>query len=107
MAQLQNSLYFQDTMVSPPVKLGVPLLFKLYTNPPEGEAKPSTDTWIIGPALKMVADFEASLKRHPLIDTPLSILLLDLCCRDVRCSVSRKRVEVRYWPIACSNSVAF
>jgi len=59
--------YQQDTMVSPPVKLGVPKLFNLYTNPREEDEKPSTDTWIIGPMLKMVAEFEASTKRYPLI----------------------------------------
>jgi arylsulfatase len=59
--------YFQDTMVSPPVKLGVPLLLNLHTNPREDETKPSTDGWVVGPALKMIADFEASTKKHPLI----------------------------------------
>jgi arylsulfatase A-like enzyme len=59
--------YKQDTMVSPPQKLGIPLLFNLYTNPREDEDKTATDTWVIGPALKMVAEFEASTKKHPLI----------------------------------------
>jgi arylsulfatase len=59
--------YKQETMISPAVKLGIPLLFNLYTNPQEIEEKVTPDTWIIGPALKMVADFEASLKKHPLI----------------------------------------
>ncbi|MBX9591395.1 MAG: hypothetical protein K2X43_19070 [Hyphomonadaceae bacterium] len=59
--------YKQDTMVSPAQKLGIPLLFNLYTNPREDEDKPATDTWIIGPALKMVAEFEESTKKHPLI----------------------------------------
>ena len=59
--------YKQDTMVSPAVKLGIPLLFNLYTNPREDEEKMVTDSWIIGPALKMVAEFEESTKQHPLI----------------------------------------
>ena len=54
-------------MVSPAVKLGIPLLFNLYTNPREDEEKVATDTLIIGPALKMLAEFEASVKKHPLI----------------------------------------
>jgi len=54
-------------MVSPAQKLGIPLLFNLYTNPLEDETKPASDTWIIGPALKMVAEFEASAKKYPLI----------------------------------------
>jgi arylsulfatase len=57
--------YQQDTMVSPAVKLGIPLLFNLYTNPREDEAKPSTESWIIGPVLKMVGEFEASTRKFP------------------------------------------
>jgi arylsulfatase len=59
--------YRQETMVSPPVKLGIPLLFNLYTNPREDEDKPAIDSWIIGPVLKMVSEFERSTKEHPLI----------------------------------------
>ena len=59
--------YQQETMVSPPVKLPVPFLFDLYTNPQEDENKPALDTWIIGPVLKMVAEFEESVKKYPLI----------------------------------------
>jgi arylsulfatase len=59
--------YQQETMVSPPVKLPVPLLFNLYTNPSEDQTKTSLDSWIIGPALKMVAEFEGSVKKYPLI----------------------------------------
>jgi arylsulfatase len=59
--------YKQDTMVSPAQKLSIPLLFNLYTNPQEDEDKTATDTWVFGPALKMVAEFEASTKKHPLI----------------------------------------
>jgi hypothetical protein len=40
--------YRQDTMVSPPIKLGIPLLFNLYTNPREDEDKVITDSWIFG-----------------------------------------------------------
>jgi arylsulfatase len=59
--------YQQETMVSPPVKLPIPFLFNLYTNPQEDENKPALDTWTIGPVLKMVAAFEESVKHHPLI----------------------------------------
>ena len=54
-------------MVSPPVKLGVPKLFNLYTNPLEDNAKPTVDSWVVGPVLRMVAEFEESTKAHPLI----------------------------------------
>jgi arylsulfatase len=59
--------YKQDTMMSPSVKVPIPLLFNLYTNPREDEEKTTVDSWIIGPALKIVAEFEASVKTHPLI----------------------------------------
>ena len=61
--------YQQDTMVSPPVKLGVPKLFNLYTNPLEDDAKPTVESWIVAPVLKMVGGFEQSLKTSPLIPT--------------------------------------
>jgi arylsulfatase len=59
--------YLQETMVSPPVKLAIPLLFNLYTNPREEEDKVITDSWVFGPVLKMVSEFEASAKKYPLI----------------------------------------
>ena len=54
-------------MVSPPVKLPVPFLFNLYTNPQENEDKPALDSWVIGPVLKIVGAFEESVKKYPLI----------------------------------------
>jgi arylsulfatase len=59
--------YDQETMISPPVKLGIPLLFNLYTNPQENRDKTTLDSWVIGPALKMVEEFEASVRNFPLI----------------------------------------
>jgi arylsulfatase len=59
--------YLQETMVSPAVKLPIPLLFDLYTNPQEITDKVVPDSWVIGPALKMIGEFEASVKNHPLI----------------------------------------
>src|SRR6476620_6263448 len=59
--------YQQETMISPPVKLPLPFLFNLYTNPQEDETKTSLDSWVIGPVLKMVGEFEESVKTHPLI----------------------------------------
>lgn len=59
--------YEQETMVSPALKLGVPLLFNLYTNPREEKEKVAIDSWIIGPVLKVVAAFEQSVAEHPLI----------------------------------------
>jgi len=59
--------YKQETMVSPAMKLGIPMLFNLYTNPREDEEKVAHDSWVMGPVLKMIAEFEASVKKHPLI----------------------------------------
>jgi arylsulfatase len=59
--------YLQETMVSPATKLPIPLLFNLHTNPQEITDKVVPDSWVIGPALKMVGEFEASTKKYPLI----------------------------------------
>jgi arylsulfatase len=59
--------YKQETMVSPAIKLGIPLVFNLYANPREDEEKVSTESWALGPVLKMVAEFEESARKYPLI----------------------------------------
>jgi len=59
--------YFQETMYSPPLKLPLPNLLNLYTNPREDEGKLAYASWVMGPMLKMIAAFDASLKKHPLI----------------------------------------
>ncbi len=59
--------YQQDNMTSPPVKLPVPLLIDLYTNPQEDEGKRALAGWAFGPMLKMIQTFEASTKKYPLI----------------------------------------
>jgi arylsulfatase A-like enzyme len=51
---------------SPPIKLGEPKAFDLITDPKE--EYPATglrNTWAAGPALKIVTEFEASLKKYP------------------------------------------
>jgi arylsulfatase A-like enzyme len=55
----------QDTMFDPPVKNPVPTIYNLYTDP--REEKPTADTWVVGPILKIVGAFEQSVKKHPLI----------------------------------------
>lgn len=51
---------------TPPVKLGIPMGFNLLSDPKE-EYPQSTliSSWAAGPALKIVADFTASLKAYP------------------------------------------
>lgn len=51
---------------SPPIKLGEPKAFDLITDPKE--EYPATgirSTWAAGPALKIVAEFEQSLRKYP------------------------------------------
>ena len=55
----------QDTMFDPPVKNPVPTIYNLYTDP--REEKPTADSWVVGPILKIVGAFEQSVKQHPLI----------------------------------------
>jgi arylsulfatase len=55
----------QDTMFDPPVKNPTPTIFNLYTDP--REEKPTVDSWVVGPMLKIVGDFEQSVKKYPLI----------------------------------------
>jgi len=57
--------YRQDTMFDPPVRNPVPTIFNLYTDP--REEKPTPDSWVVGPVLKIVGEFEHSVKQHPLI----------------------------------------
>jgi arylsulfatase len=55
----------QDTMFDPPARVGVPLLYNLYTDP--REENNSIDSWVVGPVLRIVGEFEQSVKQHPLI----------------------------------------
>jgi arylsulfatase len=57
--------YRQDTMFDPPVRNPVPTIFNLYTDP--REEKPTADSWVVGPVLKIVGEFERSVAQHPLI----------------------------------------
>jgi arylsulfatase len=44
----------------------VPIIYNLYIDPRE-EKQPALDTWVVAPMLKIVGDFEQSVKQHPLI----------------------------------------
>jgi arylsulfatase A-like enzyme len=51
---------------TPPVKLGEPKAFDLITDPKEEyPATAVRNSWNAGPAMRIVADFEQSLKRYP------------------------------------------
>jgi len=51
---------------TPPLKLGEQKVFDLITDPKE--EYPATgirNTWVAGPAMKIVAEFDRSFKKHP------------------------------------------
>lgn len=51
---------------SSPIKLGVPKIYDLLSDPKEEYGATLTpNAWVGGPMMKIVADFEASLKRYP------------------------------------------
>jgi arylsulfatase len=51
---------------APQAKLGVPKLFDLITDPKEEYPETGVrNTWVTGPAMKIVTDFEVSLKKYP------------------------------------------
>ncbi|MCA9178184.1 MAG: arylsulfatase [Planctomycetales bacterium] len=57
--------YRQENMFDPPVKNPVPTIYNLFTDP--REEKPTPDSWVVGPVLKIVGEFEKSVKQYPLI----------------------------------------
>jgi arylsulfatase A-like enzyme len=51
---------------TPPAKLGEPKVFDLITDPKEEyPATGMRNTWVAGPAMKIVSELEASLKKYP------------------------------------------
>ena len=51
---------------TPATKLGVPQIFDLYADPREEyPATLTPNAWVAGPMMKIVAEFEASLKKYP------------------------------------------
>ena len=64
MAHFKMHFYQQETMVSPPIKLAITAAVQSL-HPREDTDKVITDSWIFGPVLKMVGDFEASGKKQP------------------------------------------
>ena len=51
---------------TPPTKLGQPKAFNLITDPKEEYPQTGLlSTWVAGPALKIMVDFETSLKKYP------------------------------------------
>ena len=77
-------------MFDPPAKYPVPMIYNLFTDP--REEKPTPDSWVVGPVLKVVGDFDKSVKEHPLI--PMGTPDPDRPCRrfnPLRSTRPRKR----------------
>jgi hypothetical protein len=55
----------QDGMYDVPEKLALPRLINLLTDRKEERDVAPYNTWVVAPMLKIVADFEASLKKYP------------------------------------------
>jgi arylsulfatase len=51
---------------SPPIQLGIPTIFDLIKDPTEEYgATLTSDGWVGGPMMKIIAEFEQSLKKYP------------------------------------------
>jgi len=57
----------QDNMYDPPIKLPLPRLINLLTDLKEENDVGATNTWVFEPMAKIVGQFQASLKKYPLI----------------------------------------
>jgi arylsulfatase len=66
-AQLESVFYEeQRDWWTPPTKLGNPKAFNLITDPKEEYPQTGLQsTWVAGPAIKVMVDFEQSLKKYP------------------------------------------
>jgi arylsulfatase A-like enzyme len=56
---------WQEYMFDPPQKLANPRLHNLIEDPRERNNIASMNTWVYNPVMKIVSDFEASLKQEP------------------------------------------
>jgi arylsulfatase len=67
MAELESRFYDeQRDWWTPPLKLGNPKAFDLLTDPKEEYPQTTVrNSWNVGPAMKVLAEFEESLKKHP------------------------------------------
>jgi arylsulfatase len=58
--------YRQDTMIDPPVRNPVPMVYNLFIDPREKKAGNYLENaWVMYPVSKIMHDFQTSLKQHP------------------------------------------
>lgn len=55
----------QDNMYDPPLKLPLPKVINLFTDLKEERDVGAYNTWVAEPVMKIVGEFEASLKKYP------------------------------------------
>ncbi|MCE9606407.1 MAG: arylsulfatase [Planctomycetia bacterium] len=58
-------LIWQENMYAPPVKLPLPKIINLLTDMKEERDVAAKNSWVADPVVKIVGEFEASLKKHP------------------------------------------
>ena len=58
-------LIWQENMYDPPQTLALPKLINLFTDPKEERDVAAKNSWVLDPVMKILDDFEASLKQHP------------------------------------------
>jgi hypothetical protein len=56
---------WQENMYAPPQKLPLPKIINLLTDRKEERDVAASSSWVIDPIVKIVGDFEASLKKYP------------------------------------------
>lgn len=60
-------LIWQENMYDTPQSLPLPKLINLLTDPKEERDVAAKNTWVMEPVMKILGEFEASLKKYPLI----------------------------------------
>jgi arylsulfatase len=60
-------LIWQENMYDPPKTLPLPKIINLLTDLKEERDLAWTDSWVARPVTKIITEFEASLKKYPLI----------------------------------------
>jgi arylsulfatase A-like enzyme len=58
-------LIWQENMYSPPLKLPLPKVINLLTDLKEERDLAAHNSWVIDPAVRIIGEFEASLKKYP------------------------------------------
>jgi arylsulfatase len=59
--------FVMDQPTDPPLKLPVPRIYDLNTDPREERDVSFANTWVLHPAVKIVGAFQESTRRYPLI----------------------------------------